>query len=70
VSRALGTPWADIASLMTAKLALRGYKVTKLVTIGEPAYLSFSSASAARQRVSLLLPPQQVRIENDRDLVP
>jgi Lipase (class 3) len=59
-----------VASLLAMKLAFRGYKVTKLVTIGEPAYLSFSSASSARQRVSLLLPPQQVRIENDCDLVP
>ena len=56
-----------VASLLAMKLALRGYKVTKLTTVGEPAYLS---AWSSLHYVPRLLPPNQTRIENDCDLVP
>jgi Lipase (class 3) len=58
-----------VASLLAMKLTLRGYKVTKLTTIGEPAYLSLWSPGRL-QHVPSLLPRNHIRIESDCDLVP
>ena len=95
-----------VASILAMILQVRGYQVTKLTTIGEPAYLWFPSdyhdyfdhhffgtkwqskpgsnmnnttnttaskmshSGSIRDHVRSLLPPDQLRIENDCDIVP
>ena len=56
-----------VAALVAGKLRHRGYRVVRLTTVGEPAYVaSYRDAEQLRQ----LLPEDHLRVENDRDFVP
>ena len=74
-----------VASILAMKLHVRGYHITKLTTIGEPAYLYFQppqplqhqgySTTTTRNNhhyhhIRSLLPKDHIRIENDCDIVP
>ena len=56
-----------VAAIVAGKLRQRGYRVVRLTTVGEPAYVAtYRDAQQLRQ----LLPADHLRIENDRDFVP
>ena len=54
-----------VAFLLAIKLKLLGYNVVKLTTVGAPRFCHSSSAP----RLSKLLPPDTLRIEDDLDIV-
>lgn len=58
---------AAVAAILAVKLRKRGYRVTKLTTIGEPAYVADEHAARVLQD---LLPANRLRVEDDLDFVP
>jgi len=55
-----------VAFLLAMKLKLLGYNVVKLTTVGAPRFCNANSV----KRLSKLLPPDTLRIEDDLDIVP
>ena len=55
------------AALLAIQLRLRGYTVTRVTTIGEPAYVATAQAAA---HLATLLPVDHLRIEDSCDFVP
>ena len=60
-------PAGIVAAILAVKLRQRGYRVVRLTTVGEPAYVnSVKDADILRDR----LPADHLRVEDDRDFVP
>lgn len=55
------------ATILAAKLRRKGYRVVRLTTIGEP---RLCATRRDADKLTELLPKDQLRIENDKDFVP
>lgn len=56
-----------VATILAVKLLKRGYKVTRITTVGEPAYVKSRKDATELEK---LLPKDHIRIEDDWDFVP